>query len=122
MLNTFDLAAWEDAVAAGGPAVALRLPFAGQMSGWWWLYWRIYDTRVPLDALDEMLGPDAAKARRWLAALRAAGLLRARGGLLDLTDAGAFWLHLAQNHFALAYVDALWTAGRGRPWPGAVAI
>jgi coproporphyrinogen III oxidase-like Fe-S oxidoreductase len=122
VLNTFDLDAWEEAIAAGGPAVALRLPFAGQMSGWWWLYWRIYDTHIPAEALDEMLGPDAAKARRWLDALRAAGLLCARDGRLELTDAGAFWLHLAQNHFALAYVDALWTAGRRRPWPAALTI
>ena len=47
---------------------------------------------------------------------------RREDGALVLNDAGAFWLHLAQNHFALAYVDALWTAGRREPWPGAVTI
>ena len=122
VLNTFDLGAWEEALAAGRSPVALRLPFAGQMAGWWWLYWRFYDTRIPLAALDEALGTDAPKARRWLRAVEAAGLARRRGGSLELTDAGAFWLHLAQNHFALTYVDALWTAGRRTPWPAAVAI
>ena len=122
VLNTFDLGAWETSLNDGRPAFALRLPFADQMSGWWWLYWRIYDTRIPVDALDALLGPDAAKASRWLRGLRAAGLVRSRDGRLELTDAGAFWLHLAQNHFALAYVDALWTAGRREPWPAAVPI
>ena len=40
----------------------------------------------------------------------------------ELTDAGAFWLHLAQNHFALSYVNTLWTAARATPWPERVEI
>ena len=122
VLNTFDLAAWESALERGEPPVALRMPFSGHMAGWWWLYWRFYDTRIPLAELDAELGGDAAKARRWLAALESCDLARRANGVLALTDAGAFWLHLAQNHFALAYVDALWAAGRGQPWPGGVAI
>jgi len=122
VLDTFDLTAWMDALAAGRSPIALRMPFAGHLSGWWWLYWRFYDTRIPMTALAGELGDDAAKARRWLRAIEAAGLARREDGALVLTDAGAFWLHLAQNHFALAYVDALWTAGRRDPWPAAVAI
>jgi len=122
VLDTFDLTAWMDALAAGRSPIALRMPFAGHLSGWWWLYWRFYDTRIPMTALAGELGDDAAKARRWLRAIEAAGLARREDGALVLTDAGAFWLHLAQNHFALAYVDALWTAGRRDPWPPAVAF
>lgn len=122
VLDTFDLDAWRDACLAGGSALALRLPFTAQMGGWWWLYWRVYDTRIPDAGLDLALGPDAAKARRWLRALEAAALVRRRGGVWELTDEGAFWLHLAQNHFALAYVDRLWTAGRREPWPATVTL
>ncbi len=32
------------------------------------------------------------------------------------------WLHLAQNYFALNYVNMLWTQARQEPWPQAVAI
>jgi oxygen-independent coproporphyrinogen III oxidase len=121
-LNTFDLDAWAAACEAGAPALALWLPFVDQMSGWWWLYWRVYDTRVPDEGLERTLGPDAAKARRWLRALEAAALVRRQDGVWELTGEGAFWLHLAQNHFALAYVDRLWTAGRGEAWPAAVVL
>jgi coproporphyrinogen III oxidase-like Fe-S oxidoreductase len=122
VLNTLDLTTWMDALAAGRSPNALRMPFAGRMAGWWWLYWRFYDTRIPMAALAGELGEDATKARRWLRAIAAAGLARREDDTLVLTDAGAFWLHLAQNHFALAYVDALWTAGRREPWPATVAI
>ena len=121
-LNTFNLHAWEDALERGDSPIALHMPFAGEMAGWWWLYWRFYDTRIPLDRSDAALGGDAAKARRWLRVIEAAGLARREEGALVLTDAGSFWLHLAQNHFALAYVNRLWTAGRRAPWPPSVSL
>ena len=122
VLNTFDFNSWIQAICGGRPAIALRMPFAGEMSGWWWLYWRFYDTRIPLDDLDEALGHDAPKARRWLRVVEQAGFAVHRGGYLELTETGAFWLHLAQNYFALNYVNTLWTEARREPWPQAVAI
>lgn len=122
VLNTFDFNSWVQATCDGRTAIALRMPFAGEMSGWWWLYWRIYDTRIPLDDLDAALSNDAPKTRQWLRVVEQAGLAVHNGGHLELTESGAFWLHLAQNYFALNYVNTLWTRARGEPWPQAVAI
>ena len=122
VLNTFDLASWIDALRTGRLATALRLPLADEMSGWWWLYWRFYDGRIPLDELDVVLGQDAPKARRWLKVVERAGFAVHDGGHLRLTEPGAFWLHLAQNHFALSYVNTLWTEARRTPWPRLVSI
>ena len=121
-VNTFDLAAWVHSLDSGRSPVALRMPFAGHTGGWWWLYWRFYDTRIPLDAVDHALGGDARKALRWMGAVERAGLARRKGPDLELTDRGAFWLHLVQNHFAVAYVNTLWTASRQQAWPPAVAM
>jgi len=121
-LNTFDLAEWEASLERGDSPIALRMPFEGEMNGWWWLYWRFYDTHIPMTALDEALGPDAEKARRWLSTIRRAGLAQRTNGSLDLTDSGAFLLHLAPNHFALSYVNTLWTAARREPWPTSISI
>ena len=122
VLNTFDLDEWMRATRQGRTAIALRMPFTGEMSGWWWLYWRLYDTRISLDHLDAALGKDAPKARRWLRILEQIGLVFRSGRFLELTEPGAFWLHLVQNHFALNYVNTLWTRARREPWPQAVAI
>ena len=121
-LNTFDLDEWIAALDQGRSPVAMRMPFRAEMGGWWWLYWRFYDTRIPLGSLDAELGDDAAKARRWLTVATRAGLARRVNGYVELTDDGAFWLHLAQNHFALSYVNTLWTAARREPWPESVAL
>lgn len=122
VLNTFDLTSWIQATCDGRMATALRMPFAGEMSGWWWLYWRFYDTSIPLDNLDVALGSDASKARWWLRVIEQAGLGIRNGRRFELTEAGAFWLHLAQNYFALNYVNVLWTQSRREPWPQSVAI
>lgn len=122
VLNTFDLNSWIQAACEGRTVIALRMPFTAEMSGWWWLYWRLYDTRIPLYDLDAALGNDAPKARRWLKAVEQAGLAVRSDRYLELTEPGAFWLHLVQNYFALNYVNTLWTKARREPWPQAVAI
>ena len=122
VLNTFDLNRWIEATGDGRTPIALRMPFAGEMSGWWWLYWRFYDTRIPIGDLDAAMGNDAPKARRWLSVAERAGFAVRSGKYLELTEQGAFWLHLAQNYFALNYVNTLWTEARREPWPQAVAI
>jgi hypothetical protein len=72
--------------------------------------------------LDAALGSDAPKARRWLRVVEQARLAVRTGEYLELTEPGGFWLHLVQNHFALNYVNMLWTRARQEPWPQAVAI
>jgi len=121
-LNTFDLDSWIHAARSGGRAISLRLPFSDTMAGWWWLYWRCYEARIPLDDLDTYLGDEAASARRWLGLAERTGFAIRRGRHLELTDSGAFWIHLAQNYFALDYVNTLWTRARREPWPHAVAL
>jgi coproporphyrinogen III oxidase-like Fe-S oxidoreductase len=122
-INTFDVDAWTRAADDGGRgAVALRMPFSPGLSRWWWLYWRLYETRIPQEQIDAELGPDARRVKRWLMAGERAGLVVRRDGAVHLTDTGAFWLHLAQNYFSLEYVNTIWTAARQQPWPPAVAI
>jgi oxygen-independent coproporphyrinogen III oxidase len=120
--NTFDLAAWMRAARAGQPAIALWMPFSPELAGWWWLYWRLYDTKIPLAELAEALGADAPWIRVWLRLGERVGLASRREGILTLTDAGAFWLHLAQNYFALDYVNTLWSEAGRQPWPEAVSL
>ena len=122
VLNTFDLSSWIEAAPSGQTTTALQLPFSSEMSGWWWLYWRFYDTRIPLKDLDSILGKGAPKARMWFRLMEKAGFAFHHEDYLELSEPGAFWLHLAQNYFALSYVNTLWTRARREPWPQAVFI
>jgi oxygen-independent coproporphyrinogen-3 oxidase len=122
VLNTFDLNSWIQAALTGKSTIALRMPFVEEMTRWWWLYWRFYDTCVRQKDIDRVMGKDAPKARRWVEVLERAGLAVQQDDMLVLTEPGAFWLHLAQNYFALSYVNTLWTQARREPWPQQIRI
>lgn len=120
VLNTFDFQSWSKTAASARSPVAMHLPFTGGMSGWWWLYWRLYDTRIPLGEMERVFRGGSEKADRLLHLLERNGFAAVNGNCLELTDRGSFWLHLAQNYFALNYVNTIWTQARLEPWPGEI--
>ena len=40
----------------------------------------------------------------------------------DLTERGAFWIHLLQNHYVLNYIDKVWRAAMQDPWPERITL
>jgi len=122
VLNTFDLDSWIRVNSKRKSAIALRMPFNELMSGWWWLYWRFYETCIPLGELDSILGKGAPKARLLLRILEIMHFATRHGEYSELTESGAFWVHLAQNHFALNYVNTIWTKACLEPWPERISI
>jgi oxygen-independent coproporphyrinogen-3 oxidase len=122
VINTFDLNSWIHVMCEGRTAIALRMPFTVEMSNWWWLYWRFYDTRIPMDCFNTYFGKETHKAQLLFRVLELIGFVVHNEGYLELTEPGAFWLHLVQNHFALSYINTLWTQARRVPWPQTVVI
>jgi oxygen-independent coproporphyrinogen-3 oxidase len=122
VINTFDLESWISVINDGHMAIALRMLFTARMTNWWWLYWRFYDTRIPFDCFAEYFGKEARKAKQLFKILKLIGFMKYNEGYLELTEPGAYWMHLVQNHFALSYVNILWTQARRFPWPKTVII
>jgi len=122
VINTFDLDSWVRAVSKRSTAIALRMTFTAAMSNWWWLYWRFYDTRIPLDNFAAYFSKETHKAHRLFRLMELIGFAVRNEGYLELTEPGAFWLHLVQNHFALSYINTVWTQARHIPWPQTIAI
>jgi coproporphyrinogen III oxidase-like Fe-S oxidoreductase len=123
--NTFSLREYERATADRGHAVALAMELTPRVQVLQDVYWRLYETRVPLERHAEGLDYRLEEIPRlWplLAASERLGLCRRTGEGLELTRQGSFWLHWLQNYLALPAVDALWTASQAEAWPGAVAI
>ncbi len=122
VINTFDLNSWMHVMSKGRTAIALRMPFTAAMSSWWWLYWRFYDTRIPLDDFTVCSGKENRKARRLFRAMELIGFAVYNEGYLELTEPGAFWLHIVQNYFALSYINTVWTRAQRVPWPQTITI
>jgi hypothetical protein len=67
-------------------------------------------------------GQGAWKALTLLRALEYIQFAIRKNRTIELTEPGAFWVHLAQNHFALNYVNTIWTRARLEPWPKGIPI
>ncbi|MEI7616036.1 MAG: hypothetical protein WCJ54_04915 [Actinomycetota bacterium] len=122
VINTFDLDSWINRMREEHMAIALQMPFTVEMSNWWWLYWRFYDTRIPLNYFNSYFGKETRKARHLLRFIELIGFAVQNEEYLELTEQGTFWLHLIQNHFALSYINTLWTQARLVPWPKTIVI
>ena len=91
------------------------------MEHFYWLYWRLYETRIPRRGFAQLFGNDARTLRLlWLALqLR---LLTEAGDDYMLTDRGSFWIHLLQNHYILSYIDNVWTRSMQDAWPARIEL
>jgi len=54
----------------------------------------------------------------WIA--RMLGLVTDDGERFVLTERGAFWIHLLQNHYVLNDIDKVWSTAMKEPWPGRI--
>jgi oxygen-independent coproporphyrinogen-3 oxidase len=118
-LNTFSVPAYIESCSQGLSPIALRMAFTPAMSQFFWLYWRLYDTYIPEQQFEQVFsdGGSARKAERLLALIQRLRLCDRTEEGYRLNERGAFWLHLVQNHFALNYVNTIWTAAKSQPWP-----
>lgn len=121
--NTFSVIDYIRGISQGRP-VALKMDVSERMEKIFWLYWRLYETRVPYARYRELFRSDIHRDLGFfLAAIR---LMRMSGREndvgMELNRRGCYWIHLAQNHFALNYVSKIWSVCQSNPWPEKVVL
>lgn len=121
--NTFSIPEYIRTVRERIP-VALKMSVSRKLERLFWLYWRFYDTRVPLAEYERLFGrsvlDDFGNEMR---ILRMLGFFQdGKGDVVSLNKRGSFWIHLLQNQFALSYVNKIWTKCRQESWPFRISI
>lgn len=115
-LNTFPVQAYIERLSMGKLPTSLEFAFNKRMDDLFWLYWRFYDTVISKQEFEKRFGKDP-KVKRIVEFFRKVGFLTDEGGYFRLTKRGAFWIHLAQNYFALNYVNTIWSRALIEPFP-----
>ena len=119
--NTFSVPEYVRVSSSGELPVALAMRMSVLMEAWYWLYWRLYETAIRKQQVDlHFRGNGDVRRMLWLA--RALGFATDEGDAWRLTERGAFWIHLLQNHAVLNYIDSVWTAAMRAPWPGRIRL
>ncbi|MFA5497218.1 MAG: radical SAM protein [Bacteroidales bacterium] len=106
-----------------------RLPFAYMMDvppaleHLFWVYWRLYETTIPIDDYKTLFDRDFNQDfKNWVWACRLAGICTKSKKGLQLTRKGIHQIHLLQNHFALDFINKIWSSCTETPVPEKVIL
>jgi len=122
-MNTFSPEAYADRVNAGTLPTALTLRFTRRQRMVYWLFWRLYTTRLNPSDFETAFGVPLEKMygfEFWLG--RLFGLLKKEDGEYRLTVKGVFYYHHFEGYYTLAYIDRMWNVMRIVPFPETIAL
>jgi len=121
-VNTFSVEQYAAALPRRLP-VALAMPVNRQLEMTYWLYWRIYEMRIPAREFCRVFGRDLESVYGSLLRLLVRlGILSRENGDYRVTERSAYWVHRLQNEYALNYINRLWGTCRNEAWPSEVIL
>lgn len=111
-------------VRAERNTAALKMDVTERMAKVFWLYWRLYETNIPYKDYYELFGRDICDDFGGiLTMIRVLGMSEREDKQgLTLNRRGSYWIHLAQNYFALDYVNKIWSTCQSEPWPRKITL
>jgi len=119
--NTFSVKEYIKTTLSGKLPVAISMELTPGLQKYYWLYWRFYETCIDRHSLKHEYGEKPLLAG-FFTLIRILGLARQNKNRVELTERGAFYIHLLQNYFILNYINKVWTAAMREPWPGEIKI
>ena len=101
--------------------ISLKMEVNRTLAKYYWLYWRLYDTYIDKQQLENIFENDN-KIQKYFRFAKYLKLYTEDNEHIFLTERGAFWIHLLQNYFVLNYIDKVWSVSMKDPWPKMIRI
>lgn len=120
-LNTFSVKDYIETALTGRLPIALTMNMTPKLRKYYWLYWRFYDTYIDRQSYYEIFGENV-KLKVIFSVAKLLGLSKENQNQIELTERGAFYIHLLQNYFVLNYIDKVWSVAMKEPWPDKIEI
>ena len=123
LFNTFNLQHYQNQIDLGEKPYSIILNVSENLRKLFWLYWRFYETVIPLKAYETKFRSDFKKDfRKMMIVLKALGYTKNVNGSIILNRKGIHRIHLIQNHFALSYVNQIWSASNSTSKPNEINL
>lgn len=119
--NTFSVKDYIETALSGRLPIAITMNMTQNLQKYYWLYWRFYETCIDRQHLNEIYGENM-QTKILFKVIKYLGLSRQDGNRVELTERGAFYVHLLQNYFILGYINKVWTVAMREPWPEKLEI
>ena len=109
-MNTFSVPHYIEKVSNGEFAEVVKMNYTNLMDDYYYLYWKLYETRVPVkEFLTRFSSGVGRKGYILLKLLFLTGMVRRGENQYILTKRGMFYIHLMQNHFSMNYISKVWS-------------
>ncbi|MBI9106445.1 MAG: radical SAM protein [Spirochaetales bacterium] len=99
--------------------LALAMPISPKLADWYWLYWKLYETKFSISELQRI---GDRKMRLIFRVFHSLKFFNIKHGQLQLTERGSFWIHLIQNQFMLNYINKVWSIMKVEAYPEEIRI
>jgi oxygen-independent coproporphyrinogen III oxidase len=119
--NTFSVKDYIKTTLSGKLPIAISMDMTPKLQKYYWLYWRFYETCIDMQDLHKIYGENIS-IKILFKLMKLLGLTTQNQNRIELTEKGAFFIHLLQNYFMLDYINKVWTVAMGEPWPEKIAI
>ena len=122
-INTFSVDEYIRRVDGGLLPTALTTRFTRRQRMVYWLFWRLYSTRLDPEDFRRFFGvPLRRMYGAEFAFARLLGFARRYDGIYELTARGAFYYHYYENYYTLSYIDKMWGLLKDEPFPGGMEL
>ena len=120
-MNTFSIPHYIKRINSGQCAEVVKMDFTRRMDDYYWLYWKIYETRFQKSEFEKRFHSDR-KARLLIKILETGNFIKIKGAHYTLTRKGMFYVHLLQNRIALNHIGKAWGKMMQNPEPHEIQI
>lgn len=121
-VNTFSVREYAS-VLPGRRPIALATALQRRQEMAYWLYWRIYEMRIPRQGFHDLFGQELEDVfGHILRVLRVLGMVEREDGVYRVKEEAAYHIHRVQNEYSLNYINRLWGRCRREAWPDRVVL
>jgi oxygen-independent coproporphyrinogen-3 oxidase len=99
--------------------IAIDMPISTKLSNLYWFYWKLYETKFSFHDFQKKCD---WKLKFLMKLFFLTGLYKKNNDKIQLTEKGAFWIHLAQNYFMLDYINKVWSKMKKESFPEKIEI
>lgn len=118
--HTFDI---DEYMKPDGTRMATALAADERFFKSHWLYWKLYQLRVPTERYTEIFDSSLDSDFRLLRiALKALGWMEERSGEWRINPRGADWIHRLQQLYSLSWIDLFWGKCQREAWPEEITL
>jgi oxygen-independent coproporphyrinogen-3 oxidase len=111
LFNSFNSTHYHHQIDTGKIPYSMVMEVSENLEKLFWIYWRLYETKIPLKDYTEKFSADFKKDYpNMVTVLNALKYTNPIQDCISLNKKGIHRIHLLQNHFALNYVNQIWSA------------